>query len=110
MDLTHEARGPLTIVRLTGDLDATASPAAQQAFDALVDAGRARLALDCLALRFLSSAGLRVLLLLAKRITSVGGRVVLFGLNERVADVFEISGFDTIFRIEATEAEALAAL
>ncbi len=110
MELSHETRGPVTIVRLTGDLDATASPAAQQAFDALVSAGHARLALDCVGLRFLSSAGLRVFLLLAKRVSGADGRLVLFGLNPRVSDVFEISGFDTIFRIEPSEAAALAVL
>ncbi len=110
MELTHEPRDAGTLVRLTGDLDASASPSTQQALEALVTAGHARLAIDCRGLRFLSSAGLRVLLLLAKRVSSVGGRIVLFGLNARVADVFEISGFDTIFRIEASEREALAAL
>jgi stage II sporulation protein AA (anti-sigma F factor antagonist) len=48
---------------------------------------------------YISSAGLRVLLLLARKINSNGGKMALCSLSSGVGSVFDISGFSTIFKI-----------
>lgn len=67
-----------------------------------------KVAVDCAALDYISSAGLRVLLGMAKQLGAKGGALRTFGLNQTVKEVFEISGFSTIFRVFPSETDALA--
>jgi anti-anti-sigma factor len=61
-------------------------------------------------LEYISSAGLRVLLVVAKKVQQAKGKVVLFGLVPNVREVFSISGFDQIFTIEPDADAAVAAV
>jgi anti-anti-sigma factor len=108
MEITTRTQHDVTVVAVTGNLDSKTSPEAQQALDGVLAAGARKVALDCTALDYISSAGLRVLLGTAKRLGTSGGALRLFGLNESVREVFEISGFSAILKVSATEAEALA--
>jgi stage II sporulation protein AA (anti-sigma F factor antagonist) len=58
---------------------------------------------------YISSAGLRVVLLLAKKLAD-GGALVLFGLQQGVYEVFEMCGFVDILTIAKTRDEALSKL
>ena len=58
-------------------------------------------------LNYISSAGLRVLLAAAKKLRTTGGELRICSLSELVAEVFDISGFDMILPISATETDAL---
>jgi len=57
------------------------------------------LTLEFTSLEFIASSGLRVLVAANKRITAAGGKIVLVGLNEVVADVFEVTGLAEDFEI-----------
>ncbi|HUM02325.1 MAG TPA: STAS domain-containing protein, partial [Thermoanaerobaculia bacterium] len=57
---------------------------------------------------YVSSAGLRVLVMLAKKLAGGQGRLVLCGMRESVREVFEIAGFTSLFAITATVDEAVA--
>ncbi len=107
MDITTRTQQGVTLVALAGNLDSNTSPQAQQALDAILTSGVKKMAVDCTALDYISSAGLRVLLGTAKRLTGAGGALRLFGLNETVREVFDISGFSTILAVYATEADAV---
>jgi anti-anti-sigma factor len=107
MDITTRTQNDVTIVALRGSLDSKTSPQAQQALDGILADGRRTLLIDFTPLDYISSAGLRVLLATAKRLSAAGGALRLFGLNETVREVFDISGFSTIFAVFATEADAL---
>jgi anti-anti-sigma factor len=107
MDITTRTQNGVSLVAFAGNLDSNTSPQAQQALDAILAGGAQKLALDCTALDYISSAGLRVLLGTAKRLSGAGGALRLFGLNETVREVFDISGFSTILAVFATEADAL---
>ncbi len=112
MNITTRTRGAVTVVAIAGSLDSNTSPAAQQAMDT-VAAGIPKgggLVVDFTALDYVSSAGLRVLLGTAKRLKAAGGELRLFGLNPAVREVFDISGFSTILKLFATEADARAGL
>jgi anti-anti-sigma factor len=110
MDITTRTWHEVTVVAFAGNLDSNTSPQAQQALDAVVAGGGKKVVVDFTALDYISSAGLRVLLGTAKRVKEVGGALRLFGLNETVREVFQISGFSTILALFATEAEALERL
>lgn len=102
MEITTRTHNDVTLVAVVGSLDSNTSPRAQAALDGLLASGVRQLVVDCTALDYISSAGLRVLLGAAKRST-----LRLFGLNETVREVFDISGFSTILAVFATEADAL---
>ena len=58
-------------------------------------------------LDYISSAGLRVLLAAAKQLKGIDGELRICSLNEVVREVFDISGFTTIFKVFGSESEAL---
>ncbi len=107
MHITTRTERDVTIVALAGKLDSNTSPQAQQALDGILASGGQKMVVDFTALDYVSSAGLRVLLATAKRLSGAGGALHLFGLNETVREVFDISGFSTILAVYATEADAL---
>jgi len=110
MDITTRTQNGVALVALAGKLDSNTSPQAQQALDAILASGAKQMVVDFTALDYISSAGLRVLLGTAKRLSGAGGALRLFGLNETVREVFDISGFSTILAVSATEADALKGL
>jgi anti-sigma B factor antagonist len=107
MDITTRTQNDVTFVALAGHLDSNTSPQAQQALDGILAGGVRKMVVDFTQLDYISSAGLRVLLGTAKRLRGAGGALHLFGLNQTVREVFDISGFATILAVFATEAEAL---
>lgn len=109
MEINQEKQNDINIVSLKGRLDAGTSGALEQALNALADSGESKALVDCRELDYISSAGLRVLLASAKRFKKVNGSISLASLNPNVKQVFEISGFTSIFPIFATRDEALEA-
>ncbi|HTT67352.1 MAG TPA: STAS domain-containing protein [Gemmatimonadales bacterium] len=107
MNITTRIEHGVTVVGIAGNLDSNTSPQAQQALDGMLASGGRKMVVDFTALDYISSAGLRVLLGTAKRLNGAGGALRLFGLNQTVQEVFDISGFSTILAVFATEADAL---
>jgi anti-anti-sigma factor len=108
MQITTRTNNDTHIVAIAGSLDSTTSPEAQKSIDAVLASAR-KVAMDFSNLDYISSAGLRVLLGAAKKLRSSGGTLRMFGLNQSVREVFEISGFSTILSVYPSEAEALSA-
>lgn len=106
MDIQSQAGIGYTTLRFIGRLDATSSPAAEQKIDEVLSGGATVIILDLAGLAYMSSAGLRVILATAKKLSRLTGQLVLCGLQDGVRTVFEISGFVSIVKIVATEAEA----
>ena len=110
MDFAHEQAGEVVIVKLAGRLDSGAAQPAEENLTRALAGGAPHLAIDMSALQYISSAGLRVLLVVAKKVQQAKGKVVLFGLGPNVREVFSISGFDRIFSILPDSASAVASL
>jgi anti-anti-sigma factor len=107
MDITTRMQNGVTLVVFAGSLDSNTSPKAQQEIDGVLAAGARKVAIDCTALDYISSAGLRVMLGAAKKLNGAGSGLRLFGLNQSVREVFDISGFSKILAVFNTEADAL---
>ena len=107
MNISQEELDGVAVVRFEGNLDTNTAPEAQERLDELVAQGAEKVLVDFSDLDYISSAGLRVLLATAKKLRGGGGNIRLCSLNETVAEVFEISGFSTIFAVFGSEAEAL---
>ncbi len=86
-------------LKLEGRLDTTSAPAAQDAF--LKVAGEyAQIELNFEQLAYVSSAGLRALLMLQKQVNRTGGTLKLTHVSAAVMEVFEMTGFSGILTIE----------
>ena len=110
MDFAQEQAGDVLIVRLAGRLDSSAAPGAEQNFAGVLGGATPHLAIDLSSLEYISSAGLRVLLIVAKKVQQAQGKVALCGLTPNVREIFAISGFDAIFSIQPDAAAAVAAV
>lgn len=106
MNILQQAQDGIVILNIVGRLDAVSSIDADREFGKVLDAGNDKLLIDLSQLEYISSAGLRVLLVVAKRIQQKGGKVVLCSLLPNVTEVFEISGFSSIFKIFNNTEEA----
>jgi anti-anti-sigma factor len=109
MQISTRTSNDIHIVAITGSLDSTTSPEAQKSLDTVL-AHAKKVLLDFSELDYISSAGLRVLLGAAKHLRASGGTLGMFGLNQSVREVFEISGFSSILSVYQSEAEALGAM
>jgi len=92
---------------VSGRLDAATSVDADKQFGEVIAAGNVKLLFDLSGMEYISSAGLRVLLVVAKKVQQQGGRIALAALVPNVKEVFEISGFSAIFKIFASSDEAI---
>ena len=110
VDINETKQSDITILALKGRLDAATSPALESALAALCQANVKKVLVDCRELEYISSAGLRVLLAAAKNFKRIDGAIALCTLSATVQQVFEISGFTSIFALYATRDEALTAL
>ena len=110
MEFTQEQTGDILIVKLAGRLDSSTAQPAEESFTRLLATGVPHLAVDMSELGYISSAGLRVLLVIGKKVQQANGKIVLFGLVANVREVFSISGFDKIFAIQPDRAAAIAAV
>jgi anti-anti-sigma factor len=109
MEITTRTSNNIHIVAIAGSLDSTTAPEAQKAVDAAVTVAK-KVALDFSGLDYISSAGLRVLLGAAKKLRASGGTLGMFGLNQSVREVFDISGFSAILSVYPSEREAISAM
>ncbi len=107
MNITQQQQqnGIITL-NIAGRLDAVTALDAEKEFEKILQEGSEQLLVDLGELDYISSAGLRVLLVVAKKIQQNGGKVVLAELTPNVKEVFEISGFSSIFKIFDSREEA----
>ena len=110
MEVTVEASGAALVVRPQGRLDSASSPEFEKQLLTCVDGGATAVVLDLGGLVYISSAGLRVLLVVARRLRGVNGRLLICAIGPPLRDAFEISGLMTIFDVRASVTDALAAL
>jgi stage II sporulation protein AA (anti-sigma F factor antagonist) len=98
------------VVVLTGKLDAHSQVAAERFLEELVSTGVRRVALDCSGLEFLSSAGVRALLTLVKRVKPLGGGVSVCAARPHVRQLLEFSGLKALLSISTTVEEGCGTL
>ena len=110
MDIQVQQDEHKTVVVVAGKLDAVTAQKFDKTVGPLIEGGAVRLVLDFSRLDYLSSAGLRVLLMTAKRIKAKGGQLRVAGMQGAAREVFEISGFHTVFAMDDSVDAAVSAL
>jgi anti-anti-sigma factor len=110
MDLQTRIENNATVITISGRLDAVTAPEYEKRIRELIDSGNIHVVVDFEQLDYISSAGLRGLLLMAKLLNAKGGQACLANVKGNVRSVFDMCGFCALFKIENSVAEALAAL
>ena len=105
--IRQEQRDGVVVVIVEGRVDALSSGQLEASLRTLLDQGNQRLIIQCAGIAFLSSAGLRVLLQVAKRLQAVQGRFVLAGVTPPIAKILNVTGFAAVFTQAATLEDAL---
>ena len=105
----QETHGDVRVLAPQGRIDSTTSSTLETAALNIINDGASRIVVDLGAVDYISSAGLRVVLLAGKKAKAAGGGLVLAGLQPTIRDVFEISGFLRLFEVKDTRAEAINA-
>ncbi|NUP98867.1 MAG: STAS domain-containing protein [Armatimonadetes bacterium] len=109
MEIELTGNDAVAVVAVSGRIDAYTAPEVEERLMEAVRSGRG-VVVDLSATDYVSSAGLRVLITLAKRSMSDGFAMRLSGLQEAVREVFEIAGFTKLFEIRDTRDAAVAEL
>jgi anti-sigma B factor antagonist len=109
MEVSSRKVGDVVVVQLAGELTAqTAGPTQEQVLRLVAPEGK--MILDLAGLSFMSSAGLRLLLLLYRTIRGRGGKILLVGLSEELRTTMALTGFLDLFHHHPTLEAGLAEL
>ena len=99
MNISITQNGTETTIALEGRLDTNTSPELETKLETIPDDVTA-IHFDFGELRYVSSAGLRLLLVLQKKMNASGGKMIIHNPNELIMEVFEATGFSDILTIE----------
>lgn len=100
MQLNIHPEGQGTVVKIIGELDTIATTEQADELQQVLDIADKSIVMDCSELEYVTSAGLRFFMRLKRESEAKGGSVRITQLNEDVADIFRMSGFENIFDIE----------
>jgi len=109
IEIRQEEVGEVRVLALSGRLDTETSADLELALQDLQAAGAVHFVIDLGDIGYVSSAGLRVLLALAKQLDGGRGSLKLCALNEAVGQVFDVAGFSRMFAIFPDRDAALGA-
>jgi len=105
MKITEQQKEGISIIEVSGKLDTGNYSVFEEKLFGLIDKNNIQILLDCRELEYISSSGLRVLLMALKKLNALKGKFVLCNMQPEIHKVFKISGFTGIFenRDEALE-------
>ncbi len=109
MNVELKEQDGVKIAMVTGDIDSKTAPEGQEKLVPLVEQNKTMI-LDMSGVAFMSSAGLRMMLLLYRHATAGNGKLALVGLSEQIKDTMAATGFLRFFAVCKDTAEAVAAL
>ncbi|MBA4393853.1 MAG: anti-sigma factor antagonist [Desulfobacca sp.] len=107
MEIRKRKEKNMLVISVKGRLDAVTAPEVEKDLLQTITEGEKRFVMDLSELQYISSAGLRSLLVLAKKLKPEQGEILFTGLQGPVDEVFKISGFYSIFKIYDSLDEAL---
>jgi len=107
MEITTRQKKDITIVTVKGRIDGVTAPEFENYLSELISQGRRNFIINCDGLEYISSAGLRSILIIAKKLKTEQGNIYFSGLKDAVEEVFKISGFYSLFKIYDSDASAL---
>ena len=110
MEITESKSGAVTTVALRGRVDSASAGPLRDRLSKLVESVPALLVLDFRDVAYISSAGFRTLLIIAKQSADAKGGLALCSISSEVRRLFDIAAFTELFLILPSREEAIAAL
>ncbi len=110
MEIRAEKEDGVVVVRPSGRIDSSNSREFHSGLERVDAADAAAVVLNFEDVSYISSAGMRVILLTAKSFQNNRKKFVLCSMNESIRPVFKISGFDKVIPIHGSQSEALTAV
>ena len=110
MTIAIEPGANAYIISLQGQVNSANAATVETEVLSVLQKGAKNVLLNMSELSYISSAGLRVVLVLAKRLKQAGGKLVIYGMQPHVQEVFDISGFMAILNVVASRDDAVAQL
>lgn len=98
-----------TLVSVEGRVDTTNAGEFEKPLTEVINGGCKKLILDCSGLNYISSSGLRIFLVVQKKMTALKGHFILCSLQPSIKEIFDISGFSSIFSIHPDKDSAISA-
>lgn len=99
MEIRIEERAQALVIRPVGRVDSVTASEFERVVVERLEAGAPAMIIDGSELVYISSAGLRVVLVAGKRLRASAGRLALCNLSKPIREVFEISGFASLFPV-----------
>lgn len=106
MNVNIHSENEVVIASVEGSIDSGTAPEFQQKVLAATEQSN-NIIIDFTLVTFVSSAGLRVLLMVYRQIKSKNGKVILVGISDEIKDVMTMTGFIHFFELSASNEEAL---
>jgi anti-anti-sigma factor len=110
MQIQEEKQDDILILTISEHLDTVSAPLFETRLLGLIDRGARKVLVDCGPLEYVNSAGLKVFLLAAKKLETLGGKLVLCALAPSVLMIFEMIGFTRIMTIAPTRQHGIDAM
>lgn len=110
MDIAGKRSEKALVITADGRLDTTTASDFETRCLELISGEDKNIVIDLQGIEYISSAGLRSILSVGKKVRSDGGNLAFCNLKGMVREVFEISGFASIFTIHDTREKALEAV
>jgi anti-sigma B factor antagonist len=107
MEISERKTADIITLSLAGKLDTSTAKAFEEKILGQIESGERRIVIDLARLDYISSAGLRVFVLAAKRLDGTRGKIALCALRDSVKQVFDIAGFSSIFSVYGSHDEAI---
>lgn len=107
IQIDSQIENNITTLTVNGDIDASSSIQLDDAMKKVLDDGATKLLLDCHHLNYISSAGLGVFMSYLEEINEKEIKMAIYGLNDKVHNVFEILGLDQLLVITKDKNEAI---
>lgn len=97
MNVQVEVSADHTLVSVEGRVDTTNAGEFEKSMMQVIEGGSTKIVLDCSGLNYISSSGLRIFLIVQKKMTALKGQLILCSLQPSIKEIFDISGFSSIF-------------
>ncbi len=107
MDIKKDKIGNFSVLKIKGRIDTIHSGDLEKEVNQLFESEEKHIIFNCEGMNYISSSGLRVFLVAQKKTISMNGKLFLCNMQPPIQEIFRISGFSNLFKIFATQEEAL---
>lgn len=107
MKINKNKIGIFTVLEIKGRVDTINSADLETAVNKVFENGEKNLIFNCSEMIYISSSGLRVFLVAQKKAILLSGKLYLCNMQPSIQEIFRISGFSNLFKIFATQEEAI---